>query len=84
MNIPDKLFPVLGIIWVVGIFIWVIKDHRWHGVFACAMIAIASIIASFDKVLGVDGEVMAFIFALAYAVIFFSVKKIINSRKRSQ
>jgi len=83
-NTLKIVFISCGCLWVLAFVLWNIKARNWKGVFACVMAIIAGVIASFDKILWFNGDILALVFALIAGGLFFIGKKIIKSRKKPQ
>jgi len=83
-DVQKIIFIGLGCLFIAAIVLWEVKEKNWRGVFACALAIIAGAIASFDEILGFDGEILALVFAVVAATLFFAGKKILSFRKKSQ
>lgn len=75
----SKILYGLGIVWILGIFAWVIRDRKWIGALQCGIILVASGLAMSGDKFGFDGEIAAVIFVGLAIGAFFLIKPL---RKR--
>jgi hypothetical protein len=79
----SKVLYVLGILWVLGIFIWVIRDRKWLGVLQCGVIVVASGLAVCGDRFGFNGRIAAAVF-VGVVVGTFSAIKAFRKRNTNQ